>query len=98
PMMLREGANRAFHEAIGDLIGIAARQIPYLKEINILPRDVRIDETQYLLNEALDSAIVFIPWSAGVMTRWEHDLYEENLSPEEYNRRWWQYVAKYQGI
>ena len=98
PMMLREGANRAFHEAIGDLIGIAARQIPYLKEIEILPRDVRIDETQYLLNEALDSAIVFIPWSAGVMTRWEHDFYEENLSAEEYNRRWWQYVAKYQGI
>ena len=98
PVTLREGANRAFHEAVGDLIGIAARQIPYLKQVGILPNDVRIDETQYLLNEALDSAVVFIPWSAGVMTAWEHDLYEKNLSPSEYNERWWDYVAKYQGV
>jgi peptidyl-dipeptidase A len=98
PVTLREGANRAFHEAVGDLIGIAARQIPYLKQVGILPNDVRIDETQYLLNEALDSAVVFIPWSAGVMTAWEHDLYEKNLSPSEYNQRWWEYVAKYQGV
>ncbi|HKG23338.1 MAG TPA: M2 family metallopeptidase, partial [Blastocatellia bacterium] len=49
-------------------------------------------------NEALDDALVFIPWSAGVMTGWEHDLYEQNLPPDQFNRRWWEYVAKYQGI
>jgi peptidyl-dipeptidase A len=98
PLTLREGANRAFHEAIGDLIGIAARQIPYLKQIGILPPNVQIDPTQYLLNEALDSAVVFIPWSAGVMTAWEHDFYEKSLSSAELNQRWWEYVAKYQGI
>ncbi|HRH95570.1 MAG TPA: M2 family metallopeptidase, partial [Prosthecobacter sp.] len=31
PIVLREGANRAFHEAIGDLIAIAAGQQAYLK-------------------------------------------------------------------
>jgi peptidyl-dipeptidase A len=98
PLMLREGANRAFHEAVGDLIGIAARQTPYLKQIGILEEGSSIDTVQYLLNEALDNAVVFIPWSAGVMTAWEHDLYERNLSPDEYNKRWWEYVAKYQGI
>jgi peptidyl-dipeptidase A len=98
PLTLREGANRAFHEAIGDLIGIAARQIPYLKQIGILPPNVQIDPTQYLLNEALDSAVVFIPWSAGVMTAWEHDFYEKSLTSAELNQRWWEYVAKYQGI
>lgn len=98
PVTLREGANRAFHEAVGDLIGIAARQIPYLKQAGVLPRDMAVDKTQYLLNEALDSAVVFIPWSAGVMTAWEHDFYEENLPPEEYNERWWSYVEKYQGV
>jgi peptidyl-dipeptidase A len=98
PLVLREGANRAFHEAIGDLIGIAARQIPYLKQVGLLPKDVQIDSTQYLLNEALDSAVVFIPWSAGVMTAWEHDFYEKSLAADEFNQRWWEYVAKYQGI
>jgi peptidyl-dipeptidase A len=98
PLVLREGANRAFHEAIGDLIAIAARQIPYLKEIGLMPKEMQIDRTQWLLTEALDNAIVFLPWSAGTMSHWEHDLYEQHLNPQEYNKRWWHYVATYQGV
>ncbi len=98
PLVLRGGANRAFHEAVGDLISIAARQIPYLREIGILPPNMKIDQTQWLLNEALDNAVVFIPWSAGVMSHWERDLYENNLSPDEFNQRWWEYVKKFQGV
>ncbi len=98
PLVLRGGANRAFHEAVGDLISIAARQVPYLREIGILPPDKKIDQTQWLLNEALDNAVVFIPWSAGVMSHWERDLYEENLPPDKFNQRWWAYVKKFQGV
>lgn len=97
PLPLREGANRAFHEAIGDLISIAARQVPYLKEVGVMPSNMQIDQTAWLLSEAMDN-VVFIPWSAGVMTMWEHDLYEKRLPPSEFNKRWWEYVAKYQGI
>jgi peptidyl-dipeptidase A len=97
PMVLREGANRGFHEGIGDLIKIAATQEPYMKEIGLLPKDQKIDQNKWLLNQALDD-VIFIPWSAGVMTGWEHDFYENNLSPDEYNKRWWEYVAKYQGV
>lgn len=98
PVVLREGANRAFHEAVGDLIGIAARQIPYLKEIGVMPKDMKIDQTQWLLNEALDNAVVFIPWSAGTMSHWEHDFYAKNLSPDEYNKWWWEYAGRFQGV
>jgi len=98
PHVLREGLNRAFHEALGDLISIAARQEPYLRQIGLLPPAARIDSTQYLLAEALDSAIVFIPWSAGTMTHFEHELYERNLPPDQFNRRWWEIVRQYQGI
>ena len=97
PLILREGANRAFHEAIGDLIGIAARQVPYLKEIGVMPADAKIDNTKLLLDEAMGS-IIFIPWSAGVMSHWEHDFYEQNLPSNEYNARWWKYVAEFQGV
>ncbi len=98
PLALREGANRAFHEAIGDLIGIAARQPAYLKEIGLLEEDAEIDEVQWLLDEALNQAVVFIPFSSGTMSFWEHDFYEENLSPEEFNQRWWEYVGRFQGV
>ena len=98
PLTLREGANRAFHEAVGDLIGIAARQPAYLRQIGLLPEDQEIDEIQWLLDEALNEAVAFIPFSAGTMSSFEHDLYEENLSPDEFNARWWEYVGRFQGV
>jgi peptidyl-dipeptidase A len=98
PVVLREGANRAFHEAVGDLISIAARQEPYLRQIGILPADRKIDRTEWLLNEALDSAVVFLPFSAGVMSHFEHDLYEGKLPADKFNRRWWDLVERYQAI
>ena len=98
PIVLREGANRAFHEAIGDLIAIAAHQPRYLRDIGILPASQEIDQTQWLLGEALDSAVVFIPWSAGTMSHFEHDLYEKKLPIDQFNKRWWEVVAEYQGI
>jgi len=98
PNVLRGGMNRAFHEALGELIAMASRQEPYLHEIGLLGEDQQIDETQMLLNEALDSSVVFIPWSAGVMTRFEHDLYEENLASDELNEVWWNLKEQYQGI
>jgi peptidyl-dipeptidase A len=42
--------------------------------------------------------VVFLPFSAGVMTHFEHDLYERKLPADQFNRRWWELVARYQGI
>jgi peptidyl-dipeptidase A len=63
-----------------------------------MPKDTKIDQMQWLLNEALMDPIVFLPFSAGVMTSWEHDFYENNLPADQMNRRWWEYVAKFQGV
>ncbi len=98
PPVLRGGANRAFHEAIGDLIGIAARQPAYLKEIGLLAEDAEIDEIGWLLDEALDQAVVFIPFSAGTMSFFEHDLYERDIPLDKFNRRWWEHAGRFQGI
>ena len=98
PLTLRGGANRAFHEAIGDLIGIASRQPAYLKEIGLIPEDGEIDEIAWLMDEALDQAVVFIPFSAGTMSFFEHDLYEDNLPIGKFNERWWAHAGRFQGI
>lgn len=99
PLLLREGANRSYHEGIGDLMDLASSQRAYLEELGLLSKDAKIDQTQWLLNDVLSSAsAVFIPFSAGTMSHFEHDLYEQNLPKNEYNRRWWEYVEKYQGI
>jgi peptidyl-dipeptidase A len=41
---------------------------------------------------------VFLPWSAGTMSHFEHDLYETELAPPEWQARWWQQVSQYQGV
>jgi peptidyl-dipeptidase A len=41
--------------------------------------------------------VVFMPWSAGVMTEFEHDLYT-GLPASQYNQRWWEHVSRLQGI
>jgi len=97
PIMLRRGANRAFHEAIGSMMGLAAGQRSFLVGRGLLPEGGDSDRTAQLLKEALEN-IVFIPWSAGVMTRFEHLLYSENLPPNRLNETWWDLIAHYQGI
>jgi peptidyl-dipeptidase A len=98
PPILRQGANRAMHEAVGDLAAIAAGQVPYLQAIGVLPVGQKIDQQAQLLNEALESAFPFIAWSAGTMAHFEHDLYGADLPPAEWQKRWWEHVARYQGI
>ena len=97
PPLLREGANRGFHEAIGSLLGLASMQKGFLQGRGLVPADARVDEIQTLLKEALDS-VVFIPFSTGTMTHFEHDLYATALPVSNYNERWWKYVAEFQGI
>lgn len=97
PLLLRGGANRAFHEAIGSLMGLAAMQKPFLAQKNLLPADSKTDEMKTLLKESLNY-IIFMPWSCGVMSEFEYELYANRLPPEQYNQKWWELVQKYQGI
>jgi peptidyl-dipeptidase A len=97
PYLLRDGASPAMHEAMAETLAISPGQLPYLRQVGVVPASMQFDDTQWLLNLALDQ-VVFMPWSAGVTGAWEHDFYEENLPADQLNRRWWDYVAKYQGV
>jgi peptidyl-dipeptidase A len=97
PLLLRRGANRAYHEGIGTMIELAAGQRRFLADRGLVPAEGEGDQIGQLLKEALDH-IVFIPWGAGVMTRFEYLLYAKDLPPEVFNKTWWDLVKRYQGI
>lgn len=97
PPLLRSGANRAYHEAIGSMMGMAAMQKPYLVGRGLVSPDVQTDEIQSLLKEALNS-VVFIFFSSGTMSHFEKELYADNLSPDQFNKRWWELARQYQGM
>jgi len=100
PILLRAGANRAFHEGVGDLIGLASGQRPYLKQVGLLtPEAEKAPAVKSLLDTALDGAsVVFLPWSAGVMTHFERDFYGGAIADDALNAGWWAMVRKFQGI
>jgi peptidyl-dipeptidase A len=97
PYLMREGANRAYHEALGSLMGLAAMQKPFAAGIGLVDGNTPTDTIHQLLKDAMNY-VVFIPWSAGTMSHFEHDLYTDNLAPGEFNKRWWDIIKKYQGI
>jgi peptidyl-dipeptidase A len=97
PILLREGANRAYHEALGSMMGMAAMQKPFIENLNLIPKNTKSDEMQTLLKEALNY-VVFIPFSTGTMSMFEHELYANNLPADQFNKRWWELAAQYQGI
>ncbi len=97
PPLLRAGANRAYHEAMGSLMGLAAMQKPFLVNKGLVSADAKVDEIQVLLKEALNYA-VFIPFAAGTMSEFEKSLYADNLPASEFNKKWWELAKKYQGV
>jgi peptidyl-dipeptidase A len=100
PHLLRAGANRAFHEGIGDLIGLASGQRPYLKAVGLLtPEAEKADPVTFLLDAALDgSSVVFLPFAAGTMSHFERDFYAGTIPDDGLNAAWWRIVGQHQGI
>jgi len=97
PFILREGANRAYHEALGTMFGMAAMQKPFLEGLGLVDAKTTIDTTQQLLKEAL-RYIVALNWQAGTMSEFEYELYAKNLPADQFNKRWWEIVKREQGI
>ena len=97
PPLLRQGANRAYHEAIGSMMGLAAKQKPFLAGLGLIDAKTKTDQTQQLLKEAL-SYVVFIPFASGVMSEWENSFYADNLPADQLNAKWWALCKQYQGM
>ena len=98
PVLLRAGANRAYHEAMGSLMGLAAMQKPFLVNAGLIKStNSSSNNMQTLLKEAMNT-VVFMPFSAGTMTEFEKQLYADSLNANEWNKVWWELAKKYQGI
>jgi len=97
PPLLRQGANRAYHEALGSMMGLAAKQKPFLAGLGLIDPKTQTDQTQQLLKEAL-SYVVFIPFASGVMSEWENSFYADKLPADQLNAKWWALCQQYQGM
>ena len=96
PVLFRDSANQAFHEAIGDTIALSVTP-EYLVRIGLLDRapDASRD-LGLLLSRALEK-VAFLPFGL-VIDQWRWDVFSGKVAPADYNQAWWDRRLKYQGV
>jgi peptidyl-dipeptidase A len=96
PFLFRDSANDGFHEAVGDTIALSITpeylvKLGFLKAVPDESKDIGL-----LLRKALEK-IAFLPFGL-VIDQWRWKVFSGQVTPENYNRVWWDLRAKYQGI
>jgi peptidyl-dipeptidase A len=96
PVLFRDSANQAFHEAIGDTIALSVTP-EYLVRIGLIDRAPDASRDIGLLLARAMEKIVFLPFGL-LIDQWRWNVYAGNVSPADYNKAWWDLRLKYQGI
>jgi peptidyl-dipeptidase A len=96
PFLFRDSANDGFHEAVGDTIALSITpeylvKLGFLQGIPDESKDIGL-----LLHKALEK-IAFLPFGL-VIDQWRWKVFSGEVTPENYNRVWWELREKYQGI
>jgi peptidyl-dipeptidase A len=96
PPLFRDSANDGFHEAVGDTIALSVTP-EYLVKIGLLEKapDTSKD-IGLLLNKALEK-VAFLPFGL-LIDQWRWKVFSGEITPENYNKAWWDLRLKYQGV
>ncbi len=96
PVLFQGSANDGFHEAVGDTISLSVTP-KYLLDIGWLDEEPGEEgDLGYLMTLALDK-IAFLPFGL-LVDKWRWQVFNGEVSPEQYNDAWWQLRLQYQGI
>src|SRR5688572_29061709 len=96
PPIFRDSANDGFHEAIGDTIAISVTP-EYLVKVGLIPQAPDASgDIGLLLRTALER-LAFLPFGL-VVDSWRWQVFSGAVTPENYNKTWWELRERYQGI
>ena len=96
PVLFRDSANQAFHEAIGDTIALSVTP-EYLVKIGLLDRAPDASRDIGLLMARALEKVAFLPFGL-VIDQWRWDVFSGKVTPADYNAAWWARRLKYQGV
>ena len=96
PFLFRDSANDGFHEAVGDTIALSITP-EYLVQIGLLDKATDPSgDIGLLLKQAL-AKIAFLPFGL-MIDQWRWKVFSGEITPAQYNQKWWELRRKYQGI
>ncbi|XP_066965094.1 angiotensin-converting enzyme-like [Macrobrachium rosenbergii] len=106
PIVFRDGANPAFHEAVGSAIGLSARNPDYLKSVaerlskkeEFTIHNAEMDD-EMIVNHLMKIALAKIPVLpyAYILDSWRWKVFSDDTITD-YNKRWWELRIAEQGI
>jgi len=100
PYVFRSGANSGFHEAVGDTLALSVSTAEHLMKIGLLDPEVYVEDRQTDINSlylmALEK-VAFLPF-AYVLDLWRWEIFRGNVTPADYNCRYWKLRQDLQGI
>ena len=96
PFLFRDSANDGFHEAVGDTIALSITP-EHLVQVGLLDKatDPKGD-IGLLLKQAL-AKVSFLPFGL-MIDQWRWKVFSGEITPENYNQKWWELRRKYQGV
>ncbi|EDW03231.1 angiotensin-converting enzyme [Drosophila grimshawi] len=98
PKIFRNGANPAFHQAVGDAIGLSVSTPKHLQTLGLLQRS--LDESSYDINYLFTMAIdkvAFLPFALA-LDNWRYDVFSGNVNKRIMNCHYWNLRERYSGI
>ena len=98
PFLYMDGANEAFHEAVGDALALSVTPA-YLVEAGLLDR-VPPANPKALINAQLKSAlekVSFLPFGKDI-DQWRWAVFSGKVTPATYESSWWALRIRDQGV
>ena len=96
PLLFRDSANDGFHEAIGDTIALSVTP-EYLVKIGLLDKAPDASKDIGLLLARALEKVSFLPFGL-MIDQWRWKVFSGEITPEQYNKGWWDLRLKYQGV
>ncbi|KAM8975167.1 angiotensin-converting enzyme 2 [Pelodytes ibericus] len=99
PMLLRDGANEGFHEAVGEIMSLSAATPKHLKSLKLLPDTFEEDlETNinFLLRQAL-TIVGTLPFTY-MLEQWRWRVFEGEIKKENWMHEWWRMKRDLVGV
>jgi peptidyl-dipeptidase A len=96
PFLFRDSANDGFHEAIGDTIALSITP-QYLVKLGLLDKAPDPSKDLGLLMQRALEKIAFLPFGL-LIDQWRWRVFSGQITPQDYNRAWWDLRLKYQGV
>jgi len=94
--LFRDSANDGFHEAVGDTIALSITP-EYLVQIGLLDKATDPSGDIGLLMKQALAKIAFLPFGL-MIDQWRWKVFSGEITPAQYNQKWWELRRKYQGI